>query len=544
MTVGQEVSVRSPRRRPLWVCVGVGAAGAVLAAGRLVYSGAFADWWVGGGLLAALVGVAFLHGVTLEVGADAYGVRYGSLLRRHRSMPWDDIADLRVHIQYGRHGEEYFRVGVLLRDGRTRRLPLPVSGSRDDRPDFDATLDALRALHRRHGNPESDHLAVISRRTAGRGAAGPLFLCLLLLAGAGLAAWFVPVTGAAKEAWDSAVPCAAGTASAERGACLTTRPAVIARTEVGRAKQPSRLYFTDGRPVDRLTVSREGAQGFRAGDRVELTLWRGQVRVVAAEHHVWREHFTSAGSVAVLAAGLALAAGYPGARVLVHRRGRRLPDDEVLPSALPFAGVLVVTALWLLPFCYVHPMGPPASPGPLAWAAAGSLITLGLLVLAWRATRIRPPRAATTAPATGTTGATGAVPREAAGEDVFLAARFLESTDYNPNHFGTHVVLGDGPPAVVPHPGPGRFAARPVPAHRLTVKGVRRPRGGDGDGVPRGWQVAELDDAGEPVRLAAAPADLTRILHALGAAGAATDTGAAGLPGLPPERGPRSCLFD
>ncbi|MES4827556.1 PH domain-containing protein, partial [Streptomyces anthocyanicus] len=58
------------------------------------------------------------------------------------------------------------------------------------------------------------------------------------------------------------------------------------------------------------------------------------------------------------------------------------------------------------------------------------------------------------------------------------------------------------------------------------------------------WQVAELDDAGEPVRLAAAPADLTRILHALGAAGAATDTGAAGLPGLPPERGPRSCLFD
>ncbi|MFD7059825.1 PH domain-containing protein [Streptomyces sp. NPDC059906] len=525
MTVGQEVSVRPPRRRPLWGCVGVGAAGAVLAAGRLVYSGGFVDWWVGGGLLAALVGVAFLHGVTLEVGADAYGVRYGSLLRRHRSVPWDDIADLRVHIQYGRHGEEYFRVGVLLRDGRTRRLPLPVSGSRDDRPDFDATLDALRALHRRHGNPESDHLAVISRRTAGRGAAGPLFLCLLLLAGAGLAAWFVPVTGATKEAWDSAVPCAAGTPSAERGACLTTLPAVIARTEVGRAKQPSRLYFADGRPVDRLTVSREGALGFRAGDRVELTLWRGQVRVVAAEHHVWREHFTSAGSVAVLAAALVLAAGYPGARVLMHRRGRRLPDDEVLPSALPFAGVLVVTALWLLPFCYVHPMGPPASPGPLSWAAAGSLVTLGLLVPAWRATRIRTPQVAataTTATTTGATETTGTVPREAAGADVFLAARFLESTDYNPNRFGTHVVLGDGPPAVVPHPGPGRFAARPVPAHRLAVKGVRRPRGGDGDGVPRGWHVAEFDDAGEPVRLAAAPADLARILHALGAAGAAT----------------------
>ncbi|NEC33410.1 PH domain-containing protein, partial [Streptomyces rubrogriseus] len=58
-----------------------------------------------------------------------------------------------------------------------------------------------------------------------------------------------------------------------------------------------------------------------------------------------------------------------------------------------------------------------------------------------------------------------------------------------------------------------------------------------------GWHVAELDDAGGPVRLAAAPADLARILHALGAAGAATDTEAAGLPRLPSEGGPRSCLF-
>ncbi|MFI1754998.1 PH domain-containing protein [Streptomyces sp. NPDC020571] len=526
MTVGREVSVCPLRTRPLWVFVGLGAAGAVLAAGRLLYSGGVADWWVGGGLPAALLGVASLHGATLEVSADAYGVRYGSLVRRRRSLPWGDIADLRVHIQYGRHGEEYFRVGVLLRDGRTRRLPLPLSVSRADRPDFDASLDALRALHRRHGGPESDHLAVISRRTAGRGVAVPLVLCVLLLAGAGLAAWFVPVTGAAKEAWDSAVPCAAGTPSAERGACLTTVPAVIARTEVGRAKQPGRLYFADGRPVDRLTVSRQGAQGFRVGDRVELTLWRGQVRVVAAEHHVWREHFTSAGSLAVLAAALGLAAGYPGARVLLHRRGRRLPDDEVLPSALPFAGALLATALWLLPLCHLHPMGLPTSPGVLAWAVAGTLGTAGLLVLAWRATRIHTPA--------GTAAAPGEPGDEDGAEDgdVFLAARFLESTDYNPNHFGTHVVLGDRSPAVVPHPGPGRFAARPIPVHRLTVQGVRRPRGGDGDFVPRGWHVAELDDAGAPVRLAAAPADLTRILHALRDAGFPAADLSANSPGI------------
>lgn len=519
MTDGREIHIRPPRTRPLWGFVALGAAGAVLAAGRLVFTGEFVDWWVGGGLLAALVGVAFLHAVTLEVGADADGVRHGSLLRRRRSMPWADIADLRVHIQYGRHGEEYFRVGVLLRDGRTRRLPLPLSGSRDDRPDFDAKLDALRALHRHHGAPESDHLAVISRRTAGRGATVPLVLCVLLLAGAGLAAWLVPVTGATKDAWESAVPCPAAAPPAERGECLTTLPAVIARTEVNGGKGPSRLYFADDRPVERVTVSREGARGFRTGDRVELTVWRRQVRVVAGEHHVWREHFTDAGSTAVLAAGLALAAGYPGARVLLHRRGRRLPDDEVLPSALPFAGVLVATALWLLPLCYLHPLGPPSSPGALAWAVAGTLGTLGLLVAAWRATRIRTPEPVTASTAAPRDSRAGHANGPGDGdEDVFLAARFLESTDYNPNHFGTHVVLGDGPPAVVPHPGPGRFAARPLPVHRLTVTGVRRPRGGDGDSVPRGWQVAELDDAGEAVRLAAAPADLARIVRALDAA--------------------------
>ncbi|MFJ6075638.1 PH domain-containing protein [Streptomyces sp. NPDC093065] len=526
MTVGEEVNCRSPRTRPLWVLVGLGAAGAVLAAGRLVYTGEFVDGWVGGGLLAALVGVAFLHGITLEVSADAYGVHTGSLLRRRRSVPWRDIADLRVHIQYGRHGEEYFRVGVLSRDGRTRRLPLPLSVSGKDRADFDATLDALRALHRRHGEPESDHLAVISRRTAGRGVAVPAVLCVLLLAGAGAAAWFVPVTGATKEAWSSAVPCAAGTPSAERDECLTGLDAVIARTEVGEAKQPSRLYFGDARPLERVMVSRDAAREFRAGDRVELTLWRGRVRVVTGEHHVWREQFASAGSVAVLAAALALAAGWPAARLLVHLRGRRLPDDEVLPSVLPFLGVLVATALWLLPLCYLHPLGLPASPVPLTWAVAGTLATSGLLALAWRATRVRAPGRAATA---------GAALRESAaeggggghdGRDVFLAARFLESTDYNPNHFGTHIVFGDGPPAVVPHPGPGRFAARPIPVRRLSVGGVRRLRGGDGESVPRSWHVAEIDDAGERVRLAAAPADLTRIVHALDAARASAEASA------------------
>lgn len=44
--------------------------------------------------------------------------------------------------------------------------------------------------------------------------------------------------------------------------------------------------------------------------------------------------------------------------------------------------------------------------------------------------------------------------------------------------------------------------------------GAARP-GGDGDTVPSSWHIAELDDAGTPVRLAAAPDDLTRILREL-----------------------------
>jgi hypothetical protein len=325
----------------------------------------------------------------------------------------------------------------------------------------------------------------------------------------------VPVVESEKQAWQSAAPCTAETPVADRGECLSTVSAVIASTEVGKGKQRSRLYFADGRPLERLSVSREGAQGFQPGDKVELTVWRGQVREVIGEHHVWREHFPGAGEVAVVAAVCALGAGYPGSLALLRRRGRRLAADEVLPSALPFAGALVGTALWLVPLCYLHPTDLLASPVTVMWATAGSLATLGLFTWAWHATRVRTP---SDAAATGTT-------EESPGEEVFLTARFLEHTDYNPHGFGTHIVVGGGPPAVTPHPGPGRFAAKPIPAQRLTVKEVRRARGDDGDSISRSWHIAELDDGGEPVRLAAAPADLIRILRALDTASLGTRLG-------------------
>ncbi|MFJ2897385.1 PH domain-containing protein [Streptomyces sp. NPDC087218] len=503
----REVNCRPLRQRPLWFFVHLGTAGACLVAVRVVYGGGFPDVWMGVGLLLALMGVLALGMVARRVRADAYGVHVRTLLRR-RSVPWDDIADLRVLLKHEHNprAPEVRQVSMALRGGRSTLLPLPRSWSSDDRATFDAELDALRALHARYGNPGSSHVPVISYRTAGRVPVGALTLCVLLLVGAGVAALSVPDAASRTRAWQSAVPCTAGTAAEERRECLTIVPAVIERTEIGRPKKKSWLYFTDGRPLERLAVSQEGAQGFERGDRVEVTFWHGGARKVAGAHHVWREHVPSGGEVAVFAALLTLLAGFPGARVLLHLRGRRLPDDEVLPSALPFRGALVGTALWVLPFCYLHPTTPFGSPTSITWAAAGSSATLVMFALAWRATRVRAPR--TAAESLGEE-------REARTEEVFVAARFLEPTDYNPHLFGTHIVLGDGPPAVTPHPGPGRFAAKPIPVQRLTLKTVRRVRGGDGDIVPGNWHIAELDDAGEPVRLAAAPDDLSRILREL-----------------------------
>ncbi|MFG2777832.1 hypothetical protein ACGFY7_08205 [Streptomyces prunicolor] len=158
---------------------------------------------------------------------------------------------------------------------------------------------------------------------------------------------------------------------------------------------------------------------------------------ITGSRYVWREHVQSAGDLAAIAALAALAAGYSGAQLLVSLRGRRLPGDEVLPSALPFTLVLAGTAGWLLPLCYLHPTTLFASAPTITWAAVGTLGTAVLFGWAWRATRVPPPRPAE-------------VPAELPELDgeVFLSARFLKHTDYNPHGFGTHIALGDGPPAV------------------------------------------------------------------------------------------------
>lgn len=238
-----EVIYRPAARRALWWCAAVCAAGTGPAAVLAVYVGGLV---AAVALLLALVALACLYAATARVSADAYGLRSRTLLRR-RNLPWSGIADLRTYIQYGRN-QEIHRVSVLLRDGHTRRLPVPMSASSVDRPEFDAKLDALRALHRRYGDPASGHIPVISYRAAGRGAAVSWAVCVLLLAGAGLAAWYVPGLASENRVWQAAVPCTAAVPAAERGECLSTRQAEIARTKVSKGRPAAGCTSpTDGR---------------------------------------------------------------------------------------------------------------------------------------------------------------------------------------------------------------------------------------------------------------------------------------------------------
>lgn len=480
---------------------------------RLTYRSAFGRGW-------SLVG---LGGAAPVTHADADGVRYRTPLRR-RSVPWPDVVAVRVHrIHVNSRYQERRRVSLLLRDGGVRNLPQPRSYRTDD-PEFDAGVAELRALRRRYGAPaEPEHRHVITPRTGGHGLFGPIAWSVpLLLVALIVALWAVPDSLANERAWRVVVPCTAATPAADRGECLSTFPGVVVRTDFHEHPKYNSLYVSAGGRTDRISVSHRMAGAYAPGDRLEVTFWRGGPRSFVGTHGKWHEYRAPAGQLLALAVALALGACYPVALAVQRVRARRLPDDEVLPSALPFVGALFATALWLLPLCVLHPTDPLGSPATIAWAVAGTAVSAGLLVLAFRAARLRPPGPLGAAGADDTDGTEGAD-----AEEVFLSARFLEATEYNPYHFGTHVVLGGGEVlAVAPHSGPGRFGAKRVPVERLTVVRVRRVRGEDGDEVSSGWHVAELDDAGTLVRLTAAPRDLARILRALGHVPGAVGTGA------------------
>lgn len=101
------------------------------------------------------------------------------------------------------------------RDGRVVALPLPQGApgpTTSYQESCEADLTALRELHRRYGAPVSDHLVVITSRTAERAWKGLLALCIELLVDSALAAAFVPAASAHLRAWKAAVPCPAASA--------------------------------------------------------------------------------------------------------------------------------------------------------------------------------------------------------------------------------------------------------------------------------------------------------------------------------------------
>ncbi|NED15624.1 PH domain-containing protein, partial [Streptomyces sp. SID9124] len=362
-----EVICRVPARNVSWwgtgVCAVAAGVAALLVRQRPDILGA-AFWLCA---VIALMGPVFLYLATARLTAGAYGLRSRTLLRR-RSVPWSRVVELRRYVRPGKN-HDIHRVSVLLDNGRSFRLPLPMSG--EDLARFDAELAALRALHRRYGSPASDGEApVITYRSAGRRPVTTWILCAALLTASAVAASYVADAAAEQRAWRAAVPCTDATPAAERRDCLTTFDGVIERTDVSRGKGSSWLYFTGDHPVHRLSVSRDDAAAFRAGEKVELVFWHGSARTVTGEHRVWHDHLISPGELAAFSALCLLGAAYAGARLLVRRRGRGLRDDELLPSALPFAYALGATAGWLLPLVYLHSTDPLGSPARVAWAAA------------------------------------------------------------------------------------------------------------------------------------------------------------------------------
>jgi hypothetical protein len=251
--------------------------------------------------------------------------------------------------------------------------------------------------------------------------------------------------------------------------------------------------------VDRVNVSYDTAGALGPGDHVTLTWWRGDLMTVASRQYRADEGVPSPGTTAGLVVFCILAAGSFAVFLLVRhpRDGRPVTAaDPAQASVSLFLNPLLVTALWTLPLAGSRPGR--AVAGPVT--AAGVLLVLALLAHAW-------PMSGRTLPVE---------PRPLPeGEDVFLPATFLPDTPAGRRLAGTHIVLGAGPMAVLPHGGPGRFAAKEIPVGGFTVQQMRRPERTTERNVPAHWYVAELLCSGHPVTLAAAPADLLLLVGEL-----------------------------
>ncbi|MGY0024843.1 hypothetical protein [Streptomyces sp. cg35] len=336
-----------------------------------------------------------------------------------------------------------------------------------------------------------------------RGFGWLLLVAVVLAAAAGAVATKVSGTVAEERAWKAAGPCRAGAPFAESAGCRFREPAVVGRTVVGHSRSggDSWLYFRDGKPFGRLNVSSDDAAAFQPGQRVELVYWQRKVRQVTGAGHTADLAVPDGGEVAAAVVALGCAGAGVAAVAALRFRFRRRPHDEVRPSPVGFVVLAVLSAAWLIPLSYFRPTTLWQEPA----LYVGLVVTGALCVPIWRAARLWAPADF------------GAAPPPPDDREVFVRAAFLDDTAYNPDGFGTHLVLGGGQPAaVVPHGGPGRFAARDVPVGQLRLTEIRRVRAGDGETVSRGWYVAVFTDGadGSEVRLGAEPRQLALVLRA------------------------------
>ncbi|MEW2530737.1 hypothetical protein [Streptomyces sp. NPDC047071] len=277
----------------------------------------------------------------------------------------------------------------------------------------------------------------------------------------------VPGALARGHAYAAAPACAAG---ARTDSCTTTVAATVTGTEEkARGRKADYWLRVTERGDDRVRrVHMSGSRlhdAVRAGDRVSLTYWRGEIRRVrfgtAAEETEaspaddWRLPLgigllTLPVGLGVLAAVLWWRRRYAGA---AHASAWQLSVGPVAGALLGCLGFVAAQAC-------------PDVRGALLVTALGVPAVAVLTALVARRTRRRERRAVDTS---------DIVPVPPAGRRCVRAA-VLGDVPYSVDGFD-HLVVGDGPPAVTPDPD-GRVARRPLPPS-LTVREVRAPRPGD-----------------------------------------------------------------
>lgn len=138
------LTFESQGKNSWWVPCGIGAAVLMVTGVRWQLVGSPVDNWVLFGLCLGIpltISAPYLASGQLHV--DACGVRIRTPLRRS-SIPWRDVVEIQVLVETAFH-VEIRRVTLVLRSGRTRKLPVP-----HDRGDahFDLKVAQLRSLHR------------------------------------------------------------------------------------------------------------------------------------------------------------------------------------------------------------------------------------------------------------------------------------------------------------------------------------------------------------------------------------------------------------